>query len=299
MRRNLHTERVQRNWVRLWEEINQIKQTIEKIQNQDKKKPESLLTKILGKKISVSSLIALVSAIIALTLSIGSYLENLPQNNITQLSFNLDPYPSYYWQVSYLFDLPISGAIDLNPYIKQEKEQIFSSIKKGQLKDMYIPVLGLINEGSDLYSITHIEIELDEVWNYQSLESHKFLIREFLKEEKYVPMKPVTSDSLQIEKPVILEPGQKLFLVPNIVLSPLPDMIPQIKSIKILLFSGSRKLKTVQPNLMNQNINELKILSMMSTSKESMQKMLVEYVEVQEYHQLINKMRHKLNTIRQ
>lgn len=211
------------------------------------RQPESwTLARVLGKQLSVSSIIALLSGALAVGLSVRTYRQSLPSHNIHSLGVQVDPYPMYFWYSRYLVNLSVDGGTDFDPRIKDEKAARFASIETGSLSARYFPFVRIVNEGSRLYSITAAELELGPAWELETSASYSHMFGAFTDEEKYETATAVSTGGEGWTTSAKLDPGDVLNIFPAGILRWREDSDANDAWIQITLRSGDADLITIR-----------------------------------------------------
>lgn len=283
----------------VYEEIGFLKAKIKYIEEQltSKKKKHSVLSRLLGKEVSIVSVIALVSTLIAIFVTVNSYLKSVPQYNITRLGLYLEPYPTYFWYAKYYLDLPISDKIDIDPRIKDEKAKIFQQIKDNKLDEIYMPYIHLVNKASEPYIINRIEAKMGDDWRIVEMKSKNLMFGEFKKEQKYPKVYIFQiQPGVNPAESIILEKGKAIYVFPDILLSPKRELTESESWIEITIYTYDKKLSNFKRKSIEQHKDDLPLWLGMTNEGEERFKMLEERFNALRYKSLSQKARQRSNS---
>lgn len=291
-------EQEKNNVGNVYEDIGFLKAKIAFIEEQlaSKKKKPLVLSRLLGKEVSIVSVIALISTLIAIFVTVNSYFKSIPQYNITKLGLYLEPYPTYYWYARYYLNLPVSGEIDIDLRIKDEKYKIFQQIKNNELSEIYMPYIHLVNKASEPYIINRIEVKTGDDWKIVEMKSKNYILGEFKKEQKYPEayifqvqpgINPVDS--------IVLEKGKVIYIFSDILLSPKRELTNSESWVEITIYNYDKKLGNFKRKSIEQDKDDLPLWLGLTNDEEERFKMLEERFNSLRYKSLSQKARQRIN----
>jgi hypothetical protein len=238
------------------------------------KKP-GVVSRLLGKEVSVASVLALVSGVLALFFSVRAYRQSLPEHNIRGLGIQVEPFPMYFWYSRYLFGLSVTGAPDLDPGLNDEKSSRFTALRDRFRDKLFLPYVQVANEGSRPYSITRVKIEGAPDWTFERPPSRPYIFQTLLSEGKYANAAVLAAGEGDDPSSALLRPGDVLYVFPNVIGRIAASASEDHAWIRLSLYSGDERLLSIKQNTIPRPGDPVDVLLSMSLDTASVRPALI------------------------